>query len=154
MNWRHGMFRGWVVISGLHMTLVTWEGYSGVANDFDRASVRPTDPTVTLMVRGPCTLARGIGTTYYEIFVPKPGCWYDMPKLRELYPEYSDLADRRLSDGIYNSVPGAQEPLRPPAPWIALAKLTGLAAGIPTLVLIAGLAIGWVLAGFRTRRLN
>ena len=103
----------------------------------------------TLLVPVACTQARGSAGVDYEIGKeqPTPLCWYEMPKLRKLYGEYADVADKELSDKLYAKAGIVTKELQ--APWALVWRATGFAVGPPLVVLILALAIWWVVAGFR-----
>jgi hypothetical protein len=111
-----------------------------------------------------CGKARGIaGEDFTTKQGQKPGpwdhyakpnpfdlCWYEMSKLRPLYPEFNNLSDKELSSKLYNE-------LLPNAPWVknpwtTLLIWAGIAFIVPLSVLILGAALGWAFSGFAASR--
>jgi len=105
-----------------------------------------------LQVPVPCDKARGQEGKDYEngpwnSYRSKPACWYDVRKFRVLYPEYKDLSEKELADKLY---PAAGVELKPsPNPWLLLGKAFLIAIVGPVLLLVTGLAMGWIYVGFR-----
>jgi hypothetical protein len=155
MNWRRGLFRVWVALSILFAVTVIVVGYPEVKTAFERAHAagHPAkfDPSkgVTLMVPVPCSAARGTKGMDYETFSSGPGCWYEMPVFRRLYPEYRDLDDDALADRLYGKVPGSRDIPLPPKPWTVIGKLVAIIMGGPAVLLLVGLSVGWIVRGFR-----
>jgi len=101
-----------------------------------------------------CSDARGKAGTDYEVFDDRSKtnkCWYQVPKLRTLFPEYKDLTDDQLSDRLYQKA-GIQT--TPVSPWALVMRAVSIAIGIPLIVLAVGSALGWSLAGFSGVRLK
>jgi hypothetical protein len=164
MNWRRGLFRAWLVgavgfgvtVAALNYDQITNEfGQSKKASDWS-SEVKPFDVSgpATPMVPTPCNKARGIKDVDYITFEGAPGCWFQMPVFRRLYPEYSDIEESVLFHRLYELVPGSLGPSGPrqATPWKSVAHLAGIAIGIPVAIMLAAIIGAWVLAGFKTRR--
>ena len=95
INLRRGPFRLWLVLAVLWAIVVGVLSFGDVRDEFGKAaSMKKIDaggfiPDIPV----DCDLARGT-----DFRRERNLCWYDLPTFRELYPEYSDLDDRGLSD--------------------------------------------------------
>src|ERR1041384_4888500 len=65
-------------------------------------------------------------------------CWFQLPKVRAFYPEYKDLTDDQLSEGLYAK---ADMPLTPIRPWALVRETAVIASGVPLSVLLVGWAM-------------
>ncbi len=171
MNWRRGFFRVWAVVSlffGVGIVILNYEKiadvlHRGTAEPSDwsaevraepsdwsaevRAGAGPVTFTPLGVVPTPCDKARGTKGTDYTVFNSAPGCWYDMPTFRRLYPEYNDIDEGKLTDRLDDLVPGSRGDSQ--SPWIVLGRVAGVALGVPLGLLVAGLSGAWALSGFR-----
>jgi hypothetical protein len=149
MNLHKGTFRLWVVLSVLFIMAVGTIEFSCVRAEFQTAQ---KDAELSekwgwsLLLPADCEKARGeLGKDYER---QKDGlCWYDVPKFRALYPEYKDLKDSDLGDRLYAKV---GIPVTKPHPWNTMAKVIGVAVGVPLAALLLGAALFWAFAGFRS----
>jgi hypothetical protein len=151
MNFRRGFFRLWLLFSILFVIGTAAVSYSDVKSEFEAAAVAAKN---ILMVPVACSDARGKAGTDYEVFEDPSKtnkCWYQVPKLRALFPEYKDLTDDQLSDRLYQKA-GIQT--TPIAPWTLVIRTVSIAIGVPLIVLAVGSALGWSLAGFSGARLK
>jgi hypothetical protein len=103
MKWRRGFFRLWVVFAAAWLagTIAVvapsvWEQWklAQTMKEFDDAGFGVP------LVPSDCQLARGREGTIrdgsdYERREAK--CWYELPGFRRLFPEYADLADKKLT---------------------------------------------------------
>jgi hypothetical protein len=151
MNFRRGFFRLWLVFSILFVIGTAAVFYRDVRSEFEKAAVIANS---ILMVPVACNDARGKAGIDYEVFDDPSKtnkCWYQVPKLRALFPEYKDLADDQLSDRLYQKA-GIQT--TPVSPWSLVTRAASIAIGVPLIVLAVGSALGWSLAGFSGARLK
>ncbi len=92
MNMRRGLFRLWMVGScafAVFVVFVVFNSYDRIRSEFTKS--RPPDLSIDLKPMYPieCGAARGIlGTDYSN---SRGRCWVEMPALRRLFAEYSDL---------------------------------------------------------------
>jgi hypothetical protein len=157
MNWRRGLFRRWIVSAALFVIAVASIGYSDIKAQFER----PVREEVFVPVL--CGQARGAAGTDYAVKEKgKPGpwdayrervvetCWYTLPKLRPLYPEYNDLSDEELVRKLYASrgLLTFWDLIPAPAPWATVGMWAGIAFGIPLVVLVLGASLVWAFSGF------
>lgn len=154
MNFGRGFFRVWIILSALFATGVAFVSYQGVKEEFERASLDFSQVS-TLMLPVDSREARGrSGADYappdrpWNTYTATPNCWYKLPDVRRLYPEYRDLSETALSDKLYSKVGIVLSPARP---WRALGIALAIALAVPLFVLIVGAALGWALSGFRAR---
>jgi hypothetical protein len=70
-----------------------------------------------------------------------------MEDFRRLYPEYKDIADKVLSEKLYEK---AGQPLKHVHPWESVAKAAGIALGVPLAALVLGRSLLWAFSGFRS----
>jgi hypothetical protein len=151
MNFRRGFFRLWLVFSILFVIGTAAVFYRDVRSEFEKAAVIANS---ILMVSVACNDARGKAGIDYEVFDDPSKtnkCWYQVPKLRALFPEYKDLTDDQLSDRLYQKA-GMQT--TPVSPWSLVTRAASIAIGVPLIVLAVGSALGWSLAGFSGARLK
>jgi hypothetical protein len=88
MNFRRGFFRLWLVFSILFVIGTAAVFYRDVRSEFEKAAVIANS---ILMVPVACNDARGKAGIDYEVFDDPSKtnkCWYQVPKLRALFPEY------------------------------------------------------------------
>ncbi len=74
-------------------------------------------------------------------------CWYDVDRLRVLYPQYKKVEYEDLISATYRGV--GLSPPESPKPWTKLAGALSLGLGLPLAVLLLGLAGFWIANGFR-----
>ena len=152
MNWRRGLTRAWMICSGIFFVVVIALGYPSISAEFAKAHSADADyydMVSTILVPVPCEKARGKKDQDYHTESVGPGCWYEMPKFRALYPEYKDMSNKDLSDRMYDAVPGSRGDYVPPKPWTWLFEYLAVALGIPVLVYLLGKSAFWVAAGFK-----
>jgi hypothetical protein len=161
MNWRRGLFRVWAVGSLFFSVGVVILDYEKIADVLHRGTAKPSDWSAEVsavytvgpaMVPTPCDKARGTKGSDYVVFNSAPGCWYEMPTFRRLYPEYNDIDEGQLSERLYDLVPGSRGDSQ--SPWIVLGRVAGVALGVPLGLLVAGLSGAWALSGFRSGNPN
>jgi peptidoglycan/LPS O-acetylase OafA/YrhL len=151
MNIRRGLFRTWVVLSVLFIIVVAIFGWRTVEDEFQKAAFLELIKGDITLVPLFCEDARGKLNEDYTLepgrtyVLPKEKCWYEMPKLRALYPEFKAMTDDELVDKTYKKV---GQKLTPVEPWWTVASLSAFALAIPLLFLALGSAIYWALAGF------
>jgi hypothetical protein len=152
MKWRRGFFRLWVIFAAAWLagTIAVvapsvWEQWklAQTMKEFDDAGIVTLVPT-------DCQLARGREGTIrdgadYERREAK--CWYELLGFRRLFPEYADLADKKLTSTLYQK---AGIPLKEAEPMKAIGELLLIGLGIPLLLLGVGFVLAWALRGFST----
>jgi hypothetical protein len=146
MNWRRGLFRLWLVFSILFVIGTAAVFYRDVRSEFEETA--RTWPG-HLLVPVACSDARGKAGIDYEVFDDPSTtikCWYQVPKLRTLYPEYNDLTNDDLSNRLYKKAGLAMKETA--APWTSVLKVIAIAIGGPLIILVVGAALMWSLAGF------
>ncbi len=155
MNFRRGFFRLWLVFSILFVIGTAAVFFRDVKSEFEKAALTAyVNANSILMVPVACSDARGKAGTDYEVFddpSKTSKCWYQVPKLRVLFPEYKDLTDEQLSDRLYQKA-GIQ--ITPASPRSLVARAVSIAIGVPLIVLAVGSALGWSVAGFSGARLK
>ena len=105
MSVRRGLFRLWVLSAALFVLGVGVSSYQTIRDEF-REAARPRNYFDALakkfggemLLPVDCLGTRGDMTAYS---VDRGHCWYAVRKFRELYPEYRDIDDSTLSDGLY-----------------------------------------------------
>lgn len=141
----------WLVFAILFVIGTAAVFYKDVRSEFEKAAM--TWPG-HLLVPVACSNTSGNAGTDYEVFDDPSTpikCWYQVPKLRALFPEYKDLTDDQLSGRLYEQA-GIQR--TPVSPWALLKRAVSIAIGVPLVVLAVGTALGWSLAGFSGARLK
>ena len=163
MNWSRGFFRLWALFSTIVVIAAAAFNYSWIAQEFRDAhstyawTVEKDAKSFIVMLPVDCKSARGKDGVDYKSEQDGPWiqyrkdpalllCWYEESKFRPLYPEYNDLKTSELSKSLYAK---AQQPLKEFYPWTSLGMVVGWVVGICGGVLLIGLAIRWVLLGFR-----
>jgi hypothetical protein len=141
MSWGRGLFRVWVVLAGLWFCTAIvltspdiwtlWK-LAQTMKQFEGAELGST------LVPVDCGVVRGREGADYEHRDGK--CWYKLPKIRALFPEYRDLDDETFVTRAYRKA--GSDTL-----W-AIGQSLLFGAGIPIVVLLIGGAIGWALRGF------
>jgi hypothetical protein len=164
---RRGFFRLWILVSILYAILVALSQFDTIQAEFRKAAAvnnaRERIAAMAFNVPIPCELARGtIGIDFttspadtpnrfekYKVQEPNSFCYYSLPKIRLLYPEYNDMADGVLQEKLTtlrreNSNSGLDI-----NPWAHVASLLAWIVSVPVILLLLGLGIGWVWNGFR-----
>jgi hypothetical protein len=158
MNWRRGLFRLWIVGTGLFVLAIAFVSYSEIKREFNAVGL-----SQFLLLPQLCGDARGVaGKDYTTKAGQSPGpwdtytkpnffdnCWYEMSKFRPLYPEYNDVSDNELRRKLYADH-GVE--VQNPNPWATLGVWAGIAFGIPLVVLVLGASLVWAFSGFATKR--
>jgi hypothetical protein len=154
MNFRRGFFRIWLILSIPFIVGVAIVSYKEVSSDFENASLDFSSVGIA-MVPVDCKEARGKSGTDYDppdrpwnAYANTPNCWYQMPTLRRLFPQYDDKSDNAASDKLYAKAGIEPHPARP---WRALGIALSIALGVPLGVLVLGAALGWAFSGFRAK---
>ncbi|KKZ86235.1 hypothetical protein B5K05_17395 [Rhizobium phaseoli] len=110
MNIKRGLFRLWLVLSIMFAGLMYFINYERIRAEFDKAQLQAAMSNDTLMIPVFCGDARGTVKVDYtpERFPnavnPFDTCWYDLPRFRQLFPEYKDMDDTALADSLYAKV--------------------------------------------------
>ena len=152
MNWKRGLLRLWAVGSTLWIVFVgatSWETLRQIGS----ATPWENDP-VSIPVD--CKVAQGTERVDYRVEERGPWtryrkdpsitlCWYTMPKVRELFPQYADVADDSLAKAAY-----AKQGLTVgrDRKWDDVANATAFAFIPPLMIFAIGGAFIWVLLGF------
>jgi hypothetical protein len=148
MNVTRGLFRLWLVLSTLFSLAVLVVFFARVKGEFDRASIG-SSTSITKMLPVDCAYARGVKGTDYTSNVPQTSdklCWYEEPKFRKFYPEYSLLPVSELAASLYA---GAGITLTPPRPWRALGESVLIAIIPPLFIFVVGWLLLWAFRSFR-----
>jgi hypothetical protein len=155
MNAKRGLLRLWVVATVLYVGIVGLTVFGSVSREF--AAVLPAGFQIDyLPVR--CSDARGALGIDFSLQNGAPGpwdlygkpkssdtCWYQRGRFHKWFPEYADLRERDLTDGLFSKL-GLRSPQG--HPWKALFHAALVAAIPPILLLILGSAMFWAFAGF------
>lgn len=158
MNIKRGLFRLWLVLSVIFAGLVFLMTWSSIVVEFERASFAAQIAKDTSLVPVLCGQARGTANVDYtgEKIPTDPNpydtCWYELPKLRALYPEYANLSDGALSDRLYRSMNILINRAPSPHPWNYLMRIIAVAFGFPLIVLAIGYGFVWAVSGFSGRQ--
>ncbi len=155
-----GFFRLWVLGSILFVMAIAYTSYGEIKAQFnDVATMKWAEQNIVFLVPHLCGDARGIAGRDYSTREGQPGpwdvyakpnpfddCWYEIPKFRQLYPEFGNQSDKELSSKLYAD---AGRPIRDlPNPWTTLTSWIGIAVTIPLAALILGAGLGWAFKGF------
>lgn len=150
MNIKRGRFRCWIVFSLAVALLTAVVTYHSVSSEFRKAAlIREMERTSIALIPIVKGNARG-DTKDYNCDGDDPAnsfntCWYQIPKFRELFPEYRDLTDDDLLEKTYRKM---GQPRTPARPWSALVEALAFGLGMPLAVLIVGGSLYWAIAGF------
>jgi hypothetical protein len=144
MNIRRGLFRLWVVLSGIFIIAASILLSGGIRDEFKKARGVKEMSSFKTLLPVDCSKVRGSVASDYSNFEGQ--CWYEIPKFRKLYPEYKDVDDNRLSEFLYEK---AGIPLTPIRPWRKLMETVGFIVGVPLVVLLLGRSLMWAASGFR-----
>src|SRR5262249_19674857 len=151
LNWRQGFFRFWVVGTALFVIAIAAISYIEIKAEFVRVDSITWDRYWA--VPKYCFDARGVaGKDFtYERYPNNPydTCWYELPKFRQLYPEFNNLSDRELGEKLYAVVGKGYHTSNP---WTTLLKWIGIALSIPLAVLIFAATLAWALSCFKAKR--
>lgn len=156
MNLRRGFLRAWVVIAIIWVGAVGLLSYSHLAFLIGGEWRKDTPMLPVSCVAPDGSGPRGSeGTDYVRnLETGEPWsaytCWYGLPRFRALYPEYADLSDSDLTNKLYQKI----DPNYSPNSGVirAVTNLAAQALLPPLGLLIAGIAVAWVAAGFSGRR--
>jgi hypothetical protein len=105
----------WLIFFVLFAASVALTSFTEIRRDFKAASGLAKSQVRGIRVPMSCTNARGTENRDYVAEVNDAFCWYDMPSLRKIYPEYDDVSDRTLIDAIYMKM---REHPQWPTPWL------------------------------------
>ncbi|HTF70882.1 MAG TPA: hypothetical protein VK638_50245 [Edaphobacter sp.] len=143
----------------LFMTFIGISSYGDIRDEFRIAN---TDYDALAKMYGGSTLvpvfcvdARGtLGVDYEKetaaLRYDGLRCWYSLERFRQLYPEYRDLKDHDLELKLNDRV---GLPIQR-HPWLKVRQAVGTAFGVPLAVLLMGLSLKWVFAGFKKRKVE
>lgn len=151
MNIKRGLIRCWIVFTVAVALLTAVFSYHSVRNEFEKASLaREFDKMSITLIPGLRGNLRGEAKDYScngELVSINQfdTCWYQLPKFRELFPEYRDLTDDDLVEKTYRKM---GQPLTSSRPWSALFIALGFGLGVPLMILIVGASLYWAIAGF------
>jgi hypothetical protein len=146
MNARRGFFRIWIVLAAVFVVAVAISAFEPISKAFTSTQFLPVS----------CTEARGSPGVDYAYSPREPGpwdsfisttidtCWYSLETIRKLYPEYAELSNRALKEGLLK-----KGGISPPEPWLVLGVFALIAVLPPIVLLLLGAAVGWALIGFR-----
>lgn len=154
MNWSRGFFRLWALFAVFWVCGITIGFWSDVRDEFTKSRNYNRFSEYVMLLPVECSKARGaIGVDYTADekgpWVDHGGkhiCWYEEPKFRAQFPEYADIPQKELTRRIYAEV---GQPLNIPEPWLHLGIAIFHALFWPLVLLVIGLALRWVLIGFR-----
>jgi cbb3-type cytochrome oxidase subunit 3 len=136
---REGLLRFWVICTILFFAAVGAWFFRPVQKEFERADfAERIQSSATLLVPIACREARGVAGSDYLNDIDRANCWYDLPKLRKLYPEYKDTPDGALAAAMIQKVGWRGGPRRP---WIPLLKLGAATIALPLIALLWGWAL-------------
>jgi hypothetical protein len=145
MNWRVGLFRLWIVLSAIYLSVVLVMFAPSVIEDF-KAQYAADDGGVILVPLA-CGSVRGTKGADYTTLSDDSNCWYELSKFRALFPEYKSKSDDELTDKLYDN---AGVKLAIPDPWGRLGNvLSALIVG-PFVLLLLNFATKWIVTGFAT----
>jgi hypothetical protein len=129
MNWRRGLFRLWMVGTALFVISVASISYSSIKAEFDAVASKPqAGPSILKPVTDPALIAQ---------LEAAPSA--TLP--REL--DYDPFAPRAAPNPW-----AAPHPWAVPDPWASVGWATGIAFGIPLVVLMLGASLVWAFSGF------
>lgn len=158
---RRGLFRLWLVLSGVFVLVVAWSYFDAVRTEFDRAELLYKMGHDRVLLPVECSQARGVEDKdytraqlshgeLYRLRPNQPTCWYAPDKLRALYPEYAGLADTALAQKLFAATGIPLQ--KPPAPFVLGLRVALLAIGAPLLALALGSGLLWAIGGFLRER--
>jgi hypothetical protein len=158
MNWGRGLFRFWLLFSALTIFVTMASSYERVREEFRVQSASKADWSAFLLLLPiDCRQARGKEGEDFKKEDDGPWrqyrknpelrlCWFEEPKLRQLYPEYKDIPEKELSQRLYES---AELPIKVGRPWGVIIELIGMVVGICGSVFAIGYGLLWALSGFK-----
>lgn len=152
MNIRRGFFRLWVVATALYIAGVSVFYFFNIRN---MEATYGTPQAAVGRLPTDCEAQRGVeGADFIRVTdTGKPWdrylCWYTLPDIRRLYPEYAGIGDDQLTRQLFVTA-NRSYGYYGYWPTIQVAALIGLVP--PLLALVVGSAIGWALSGFRGGR--
>jgi hypothetical protein len=149
MNIRRGLFRFWLVFTALFVAGSVAFNLAWLSEEFRLARLNDQMSSDILLIPGDCRLARGREGADYTARAGDATCWYELPKFRILYPEYTELSDDELAERAYRK---AGIPTTPIHPWFSALRVAGVAVGVPTVLFVLGSALLWAIAGFHSER--
>jgi hypothetical protein len=157
MNMKRGLFRIWVILSVVFITIVLTYSFNSIKSEFETVSlIKEMDKSATMLVPVERRKARGEENKDYSCSNPflipdtqfkSDTCLYELPKFRKLYPEYNDVTDKKLATDLYKE---AGRPTKEFSPWTKLMQTLIIAIGVPLAMLIFGRALLWSIDGFKS----
>ena len=158
MNIKRGLFRLWLALSFLWVLAVGALGYDQISSDpYYQPPLEASGWKFIPIVPVFCSDVRGVAGKDYTTKQDKsPGpwdayakpnpfdnCWYELPVLRKLWPEYADMSDSALSDMLYDKTGHHL-----PDPLDSTKRFALVAFLPPAVVFFFGLLMVWVVSGF------
>jgi hypothetical protein len=160
MNLKRGLIRCWILFTASCILLTAFFTFKDIRREFEKAAlerrIAVTSITLIPVAKADARGARDDCKVDYpwNRFNDLIPCWYELPKFRELFPEYRDLAENDLVEKTYAraGVQRTPSPGWPARPWQMLLEATAFALGVPLGVLLAGASLYWAIAGFAPTR--
>jgi hypothetical protein len=136
----------WIVGSALFVLAVAFVSYSKVKKQFDDLAstthvLKVNEPAVALL----CADAQGVVDVDY--LITGDNCWYPMSTFRRLYREYNNLSENEI-----RKLPAVRAMAVADNPWVTVGVWTGIAFGIPLVVLVLGSSLVWAFSGFAAKQ--
>lgn len=155
MNIKRGLIRCWVLFAASSILFTAFFTFEDIRSEFRKLSFKQEMAEDTLLIPVAKEHVRGTPedcraddpSNPFNDLIP---CWYELPRFRELFPEYRDLSENDLVEKTYAKAGVKRTPSLgwPPRPWEALLEAAAFALGVPLSVLLAGAALYWAIAGF------
>jgi hypothetical protein len=140
VNVRRGLFRFWLLASGLWVLGACYLGYT----EYRAYQNQWHAPVDEIMVPTDCSKARGDEGSDFD---RRDGhCWYTLPKLRASFTEYRDMSDYEIAKRLYVKAGVGWEDHTGRTKAIETAEW---ALGVPLAVFVLGWCKLWAFSGFR-----
>ncbi|MEZ5781183.1 MAG: hypothetical protein R3D70_05990 [Rhizobiaceae bacterium] len=152
MNLRRGLFRTWIVLTILWIGAALFISWPTVVRDLAFSSPPRSAEDFVTLIPVPCGEVRGQPSDYsrmepgFSTAGAREGCYYEEPRLRELWPEYAAMTEDELIEVMHGKL-GWTLPEIDPYEHTKRAALLALVP--PVALLILGSLIIWAGAGYR-----
>lgn len=157
MNLKRGLFRVWLVLTGLFILAVALFSYDRLKQDFEAHALLAMLKDDNILVPVDCGRAMGVEGRDYSVFTldwepSRSACFYKLVDYRRLFPADRAVSDKDLSERLNRDIGTPRPSGRKIDPWGDLLGLIAFAIGYPLAILAAGSSLYWAFAGFAGRR--
>lgn len=156
MDLKRGLFRLWLVLTGLFVIAVAAFSYERLKSDFEANAVLSLLKNDDILVPVPCSRASGVEGQDYKAYSldwepSRSACFYKLAVYRRLFPADKAVSDDDLSERLNTEIGTPKPKGRKIDPWGDLLALVAFAIGYPLAILAAGSSLYWAFAGFSLR---